>query len=92
MFLTCHYKPKTARLKLVTGSAETRTVELLLFIWILLYQNSLIKLLLLIIMIIIELLSYLVPDVEISPCLDQQFDTVRETMPRHLMQRSVSIL
>lgn len=43
-------------------------------------------------MIIIELLSYLVPDVEISPCLDQQFDTVRETMPRHLMQRSVSIL
>lgn len=37
-------------------------------------------------------LSYLVPGVYISSCLDQQFDTVRETMPRHLMQRSVAVL
>lgn len=36
--------------------------------------------------------SYLVPDVYICSCLHQQFDTLRETMPRHLVQRSVPIL
>lgn len=41
---------------------------------------------------VLLLLSYLVSDVYVSSCLHQQFDRVREPVPRHLMQRSVAVL
>lgn len=34
-----------------------------------------------VVVFVVLLLSHLVPDVNISPCMDQGFDTVTETVP-----------